>query len=81
MNAYFDRAAFLEVLNAIRLGRGASWAKAAEESGVKLCVLQKLMQTNNVFNPSLHTFVRLIVWAGLDANAFIVRHVERERTA
>ncbi len=73
----FDGEAFHAALDAQRLGRGMTWKKVAEESGVSASTLTRMAQGRH---PDVDSMASLLAWSGLDADSFVRRSGKDEPT-
>lgn len=65
----FDSASFYESLDGERRSRSLNWKDVADEAGVSQSTLTRLGQGKR---PDVDSFARLVAWAGLDADSFVI---------
>jgi transcriptional regulator with XRE-family HTH domain len=66
----FDAAAFFAAIDAQRQARGILWKQVAEEAQISQSTLTRLAQGKR---PDVDSLAALVNWAGLSADAFVVR--------
>lgn len=66
----FDAGAFFAALDAERAGRGLRWKDVAGQAGISQSTLTRLAQGKR---PDVDSLAALVDWAGLRADAFVVR--------
>lgn len=64
----FDVEAFYAALDSQRQSKRLNWKQVAEESGVSASTLTRMAQGRR---PDVDSMAALLVWSGLDANAFV----------
>jgi len=65
----FDSVSFYESLDGERRSRSLNWKDVADEAGVSQSTMTRLGQGKR---PDVDSFARLVAWAGIDADAFVI---------
>ena len=64
----FDVEAFMQAIDTTRVGRGLTWKKVAEETGVAASSMTRLTQGKTL---AVENLVKLLSWSGLSLDSFI----------